>query len=86
MPEVAVTVSVYVPAGVPFGFEPPVVPPPMVPPPPQEMVNSSRANGASFNHRRSDRLDPILRGQSTSPTAATDQLAIDQLHGVGLEP
>lgn len=88
VPEVAVTVKVYVPAGVPFGLgcDPPVLPPPMVPPPPQEMVNSNRANGVSFNQRRPSRLDRLLRGQSTRPSAATDQFAIDQAQGVGLDP
>jgi hypothetical protein len=67
---VAVTVSVYVPAGVPV--EPPPLPPLPLPPPPQEVMNRSSKIGIPPS-RRKLRFLLVAAGRTTNPSSAVAQ-------------
>lgn len=81
-PEVAVTVSVYVPAGVPFGFGccPPELPLPMAPPPPQDASRKHKVKGTSHRYRRIDFIFiDGLRGRSPG-TTTIPSMVMARLH------
>lgn len=62
-----------------MGCVPPPPPPLLVEPPPQEVMKSNKVSDASPKHRRMERLETLIPGQTTIPIAATVHN-----HGIGV--